>query len=216
MAAVLFMAGMAQAELIFTATLTTSQEPSINGPTTTTGAPRPTPFGFATFTLNDAQTQLLMDATIFNIDVRGAIVRANQPPGPPQTADTNDDLAAAHIHASATAFTPPATAGVVWGFFGNPFNDNAPNNVVVTPFASGVGGTFVGAWDLPEGNGTTLTAQIPNLIAGRSYVNFHTVQNPGGEIRGALQLVPEPSTTVLLGTGVLALLTLHRRRTRRP
>src|SRR5205807_6051044 len=71
-----------------------------------------------------------------------------------------------------------------WGFFGSPFNDNNPDDHVVTPFGSGAGGTFTDKWDDPEGNATTLTAQLPNIRAGRAYINFHTTQFPGGEIRG--------------------------------
>jgi hypothetical protein len=71
----------------------------------------------------------------------------------------------------------------VWGFFGAPFNDNNPNDQVFFPNA-GVGGTFSGKWDAPEGNGTTLAAQLSNLREGRAYINFHTRQFGGGEIRG--------------------------------
>jgi hypothetical protein len=73
---------------------------------------------------------------------------------------------------------------VVWGFFGTPFNDNNPNDQVVIPFTTGVGGQINGKWDAPEGNGTTLAAQLSNLREGRAYVNFHTTQFGGGEIRG--------------------------------
>jgi hypothetical protein len=129
-----------------------------------------------------------------------------------QTDDPNDDLVAAHIHASPTV-VPGQTAGVVWGFFGSPFNDNNPNDVVMTKFSTGVGGTISGKWDLTEGNGTTLTAQLPNILAGHSYINFHTMQNPGGEIRGFLEVVaPEPSSVVLFGSGAIALLAFLRRR----
>jgi hypothetical protein len=151
--------------------------------------------------LNDAQTALTFNATIFNIDVTGT-----------QTPDVNDNLVAAHIHASATAGT--ATFPVVWGFFGSPDNDIAPDNLVVTPFASGVGGTFSSTWDLNEGNNTTLTAQLPNILAGRSYINFHTVQNAGGEIRGQILPVPEPSTYALMGVGLVVLAGLARRKVR--
>jgi CHRD domain-containing protein/PEP-CTERM motif-containing protein len=68
----------------------------------------------------------------------------------------------------------------------------------MTPFATGVGGTFTGKWDLPEGNNTTLTAQLDNILNGRTYINFHTVQYGGGEIRGNIIAVPEPSSVVLL------------------
>src|SRR6266849_1984340 len=146
-----------QAATVLFATLTNGQENPPTVPTLSTGAPRPASFGTATFTLNDAMTAMTFTATIFNIDVTGS-----------QTADPNDNLVAAHIHASPTV-TPTTNAGVVWGFFGSPFNDNNPNDVVFTPFVTGVGGTISGKWDSPEGNGTTLALQLPNILSGRSY-----------------------------------------------
>jgi CHRD domain len=184
------LSGTGNAATLFTAQLTLDQEPPPPPriPTTSTGAPRPESFGTATFELNDAQDALSFTSTVFNIDVTGT-----------QTPDTFDNLVAAHIHAPA----PPGTnASVVWGFFGTPDNDNNPDNFVLTPFASGVGGTFSSIWNLPEGNaGTTLAAQIPNLLAELAYINFHTVQFAGGEIRGQI-LVPGP----VVGVGFLPLL----------
>ena len=189
--------------LEFWAVLTNAQENPPATPTlTSTAAPRPASFGTAFLTLNEAMTALTFTATIFNIDFTGS-----------QTTDTFDNLAAAHIHASATV-TPTTNAGVVWGFFGAPFNDNNPNDVVVTPFSSGVGGVISAKWDQPEGNNTTLTAQLPNILAGRSYINFHTVQFPGGEVRGEIAPVPEPSTMVLVGLGTVGLIRRPRRRGR--
>jgi len=173
---------------IFKANLTGSQEV----PPRATDA-----FGFATLELNDAMTALTYDITIFGLDFTGS-----------QTPDPLDNLIAAHIHASATAF-PGVNAGVVFGFFGAPFNDNNPNDVVVSPFANDVGGRITGKWDAPEGNNTMLAAQLPNILAGSSYLNFHTVQFPGGEIRG--QIVPEPATLLLWGTGLVAAAALRRR-----
>jgi len=134
-------------------------------------------------------TALTYSATIFNIDVTGS-----------QTADPNDNLLNAHIHAGATV-SPTVNGPVVWGFFGNPFNDNNPNDETFTPFATGVGGTFSGKWDAPEGNNTTLAAQLPFILSNRSYINFHTTQFTGGEIRGVLVVTPEPATLVLVGLG---------------
>jgi hypothetical protein len=155
------------------------------------------------FTLNDAMTALSFTAAVFGIDVTGS-----------QTADPNDNLLAAHIHASA-AVTPSTTAGVVWGFFGMPFNDNNPNDMMMLPFQGIAGGLFSGKWDLMEGNGTTLAAQLPNILSGHSYINFHTNQFGGGEIRGAINLapapIPEPTTGLLIGIPVAALI---RRRLR--
>ena len=158
---------------------------------------RPTSFGVAAFLLNTAETSLTFTAAVFNIDFTGS-----------QTPDTNDNLTDAHIHAGTTV-TP--TWPVVWGFIGAPFNDNNPNDMVITPFATGVGGTVSGKWDTPEGNGTTLTAQLENIKAGRSYINFHTVQFGGGEVRGAI-LAPEPSSLLLVLTGTAGLLGVYRRR----
>ena len=112
-----------------------------------TGAPRVS-FGTANFVLNDAQTAMTFTAIVTGLDYNGM-----------QSADLNDNLTAAHIHAGPTV-TPLTNGGVVWGFFGAPFNDNNPNDVVLTPFATGVGFTISGKWDLVEGNNTTLTAQI--------------------------------------------------------
>ena len=200
----LFSSGRADASRTLTATLTNAAEFPTPTITTSTGAPRPASFGQASFVLNDAQTALTFTAMIFNIDVTGS-----------QTPDANDNLLNAHIHASPTA-APGNTAPVVWGFFGSPFNDTTPNDAVFTPFSTGVGGTFSGKWDLPEGNNTNLAAQLANILSGHSYINFHTVQNTGGEIRGFLVLqASEPQSVSLLGVGLLALGFVCRRRFRR-
>jgi hypothetical protein len=190
----------AVAEILLYANLTNSQENPPVFPTLSTGAPRPASFGSATFILNDAMTALSFTATISNIDFTGT-----------QTGDLNDNLTAAHIHAGPNV-TPTTNAGVVWGFFGSPFNDNAPNDIVFTPFATGVGGTISGKWDAPEGNNTTLAAQLPNILEGRAYINFHTVQFGGGEVRGAILRVPDGGATwVLFGCALIGLLGMRRK-----
>jgi CHRD domain/VPDSG-CTERM motif len=181
------------ADTILSANITHDQEVGSGALplTTSTGAPRPLSFGTATFTLNAAQTELAFTATIFNIDITGT-----------QTADTFDDLMAAHIHVGAP---PGANAPVRFGFFGTPDNDINPDNLVITPFASGVGGTFSTIWNQPEGNaGTTLTTNLPEILAGNSYINFHTVQFAGGEIRGQIGAVPDAGSTATMLTFALA------------
>ncbi len=156
----------------FSVNLTNSQEVPPANPTTTGGTGRPNSYGTARFVFNAGSTAMTVSSTINNIDFTGS-----------QSADTNDNLTNAHIHAGPSV-VPGVNGPVVWGFIGTPFNDNNPNDAVVTPFASGVGATFTGKWDAPEGNATTLAAQLDNLRNGRAYINFHTSQFGGGEVRG--------------------------------
>jgi len=138
--------------------------------------------GYAAFFLNQEGTALRFIVTVTGLDFTGT-----------QTADPSDDLLAAHIHAAAPRGT---NAGVRFGFFGQPFNDTNPNDVVVTPFATGAGGTIFSKWDRDEGNNTTLTAQLPNILAGLSYINFHTRRLPGGEIRGQIEENPQVTANI--------------------
>ncbi|HKZ81038.1 MAG TPA: CHRD domain-containing protein [Pyrinomonadaceae bacterium] len=49
------------------------------------------------------------------------------------------------------------------------------------------------------------TALIAALMQGRAYLNVHTTTFGGGEIRGFLVAVPEPTTMLLLATGLSGL-----------
>lgn len=63
------------------------------------------------------------------------------------------------------------------------------------------GGTFTNAPIL------FTAAQEADLLNGKFYINIHTVNNAGGELRGFLVLAPEPSRAMcaLLGLSMLAL-----------
>jgi hypothetical protein len=197
-ALLLFASGAAQADITLKATLTNGQETAPVVPTDTSGDPRPTSFGSATLLIDDAMTSMSFEAIVNNIDFTGA-----------QTDDINDNLTVAHIHGPAA---PGSSAGVVWGFIGSPFNDTDPMDVVVTPFASGVGGTVTAKWDLNEGNNTTFAAQVGNILAGLTYLNFHTTQFASGEVRGQILVVPEPETYLLMLAGLGCVGAIARRR----
>src|SRR5215213_9065618 len=84
--------GPLAADTILMATPDNAHENPPTTPTLQNGiTPRPASFGTATFVLNSAQTAMTMSVDVFNIDFTGT-----------QTADTNDNLANAHIHASPT------------------------------------------------------------------------------------------------------------------
>lgn len=174
----------ADAASILTARLTNDQEVP---PVTVTG--RPVSFGDAVLRFNADRTALTFTVNVFNIDVTGS-----QTP----TVD-GDNLTLAHIHRA-----PPGVNGpVVFGFFGTPINDTAGAAVPV-PFSTGVGGTFTATWDASEGNNTTLTAEIANILAGRTYFNIHTVDFRGGEIRGQI-VVPGPGALGAFAVGLFGI-----------
>lgn len=54
------------------------------------------------------------------------------------------------------------------------------------------------------------TALLAGLAANQTYLNIHTTNNPGGEIRGFLA-APEPGTFLLAGV-VLAGFLIRRRK----
>ena len=63
------------------------------------------------------------------------------------------------------------------------------------------------------GGSTALAEQalFAGIISGNSYLNVHTTLFPGGEIRGTLDPVPEPTSLMLVGTGLLAFVSMRRR-----
>jgi hypothetical protein len=67
---------------------------------------------------------------------------------------------------------------------------------------------------LANNGGTAASAAAAfaaHAAAGRAYWNIHTSFGPGGEIRGFLTAVPEPSSLAMLGLGALALVARGRK-----
>jgi CHRD domain/PEP-CTERM motif len=70
---------------------------------------------------------------------------------------------------------------------------------------------------ITDSGGTTALAEaalFSGITAGRAYLNIHTSNFPGGEIRGFLVGVPEPGTLGMLCLGMAGLLTGIARRAR--
>ncbi|MCH8928161.1 MAG: CHRD domain-containing protein [Candidatus Marinimicrobia bacterium] len=94
---------------------------------------------------------------------------------------------------------------------------DATGGVVKTLDFSG-GMTISGVWSSSDGDQPFTTAMLDELLAGRIYVNIHTTENPGGEIRGNIQvpvffkvllsgdkIVPTSITSSGVGTGAVIL-----------
>jgi hypothetical protein len=56
-----------------------------------------------------------------------------------------------------------------------------------------------------SGTVSIASTHVANLLAGNTYLNIHTTAYPGGEIRGQLVAVPEPTSAALVGLGVIVL-----------
>lgn len=124
---------------------------------------------------------------------------------------------ASHIHCcTAAAFT--GTAGVATQV---PTFSGFPLGVTAGSYSSSFDLSLTSSWNAAfiTANGGTTTSAMAALIAGlnsgRTYLNIHTTQFPGGEIRGfIISTVPEPSSVFLTTAGLLgvALLVVRRRR----
>ena len=157
-----------KAVTLFSANFSGEQE---NPPVTSSAS------GTAQLSLNDAMDRLEINIQLFGLDLDGN-----------QTPDGDDDVVALHIHRAPVGSNGPVVFGLI-----SPNNDTSvPPDLMIDPVA----GTLFSAWDLTEGNNTTLADELVNLFSSGLYFNVHTPGNPSGEIRGQIVPVPEPSTHV--------------------
>jgi hypothetical protein len=120
---------------------------------------------------------------------------------------------ASHIHA-ATASPFSGTAGVATTtptFSGFPLGvtSGAYTNLLDLTLSSSYNPSYVSA-----NGGTPASAEIAltsAIASGRAYLNIHSTTFGGGEIRGFLVPVPEPSSLAILGMGGLLLIIKRRR-----
>jgi hypothetical protein len=77
-------------------------------------------------------------------------------------------------------------------------------------FNTGLASTWNPTFVTAQGSVAAAEAALAaSLAAGTAYFNIHTSFAPGGEIRGFLT-VPEPTTILLLGLGLMGLAGIRR------
>jgi hypothetical protein len=166
--------GTALAGPVFTAGLSGLQEAPSNASTAT---------GFATFTFNDALTELSYELSVFGLI----------------------DVTAAHIHLAPVGSNGPI---VLWLY---PFG--LPAQLIPGESNGLLSQRTVTSADLVNVlAGQSLSALLTEMIAGNAYVNVHTAAIPAGEIRGQIHLVSAPATVPVIIAGLLMLATVRRRR----
>jgi hypothetical protein len=142
----------------------------------------------------------------------------------------NDSTHMLDLAVTFTGLSSGVTISHIHGPTASPFTGTAGVATTTPTFAgfpSGVtSGAFAAALDLTQASsynpafvtangGTTAGAEsalAAAMASGEAYWNIHTTAFPGGEIRGFLVPIPEPSTLALLGLGTFGLALIARSR----
>ncbi len=185
--------GLANAAPIFIANLDESQiHPLDGGPSGSVGT------GVASFNITPAGLE-------YSIQFNGLDLVQD----PLERVDS-DDITAIHIHIAPFGGKGPHALNIFGLAGGDIREDDADLNVdFANESLSGIWDDSDenfgadGAKDGPDSFG--LSAMLDNLRSGGLYVQLHTVANPGGDIRGQINPVPEPSTYALMLLGLVGI-----------
>ncbi len=124
------------------------------------------------------------------------------------------NVTAAHIH-GATAIAGTGTAGVItqtptFSGFPTGATSGTYTNTFDLTLASSYNAAYITA------NGGTVSGALNAFVlaaqSGKAYLNIHTTSFPGGEIRGFLTAVPEPSSVALVGLVLGGIAVRYRQR----
>jgi len=107
------------------------------------------------------------------------------------------------LNISYSGLSGASTASHIHGLAGSGTNAGV---IFALAHSSANSGTISGSWAVNS------SANLTGLFGGQTYVNLHSTGFPGGEVRGQLVAVPEPSTYALIGLGVAGLVALRLRR----
>jgi Ca2+-binding RTX toxin-like protein len=117
--------------------------------------------------LHDGET-IVTGASFTGLDIDGTVTPNN----------SDDDITSLHIHRAPAGSNGP----VVFGFI-SPNSDTNGDRVISRDFNS-----VDSIWNPGEGNSDPVD-EVSNLLAGNLYINAHTADFPGGEIRGQLTAI---------------------------